>query len=90
MGTENKRFEKAFKQIGERYRARRRGLKMVQEQVLDHGFSVRHYQQLEAGRPHGLTTLFRLAELFQVHPAKLIDGIVLPAGGRKTRLRNRA
>lgn len=45
---------------------------MVQEDVIKYGFSVHHYQQLEAGRPHSLTTLFRLAEMFGVDAGNLI------------------
>jgi transcriptional regulator with XRE-family HTH domain len=87
MPSSKKRFDKVFRQIGDRYRARRRALNLVQEHVLEHGFSVRHYQQLEAGRPHGLTTLFRLAEIFQVAPHLLIQGLSLPKAstGKKRR-----
>jgi hypothetical protein len=49
---------------------------MVQEDALEYGFSVRHYQQLEAGRPHSLTTLFRIAEMFDVSPEVLVEQII--------------
>lgn len=45
---------------------------MVQEDVIEYSFSVRHYQQLEAGRPHSLTTLFRIADMFGVDSGDLI------------------
>lgn len=48
---------------------------MVQEDVIDYGFSVRHYQQLEAGRPHSLTTLFRVAKMLKVRRDKLLKGL---------------
>lgn len=48
---------------------------MVQEDVIDYGFSVRHYQQLEAGRPHSLTTLFRIAKMLRVRRDKLLKGL---------------
>jgi hypothetical protein len=48
---------------------------MVQEDAIYHGFSVRHYQQLEAGRPHSLTTLFRLSVMFGTDPASLLSGL---------------
>jgi len=48
---------------------------MVQEDVIDYGFSVRHYQQLEAGRPHSLTTLFRVAAMYKVDSTELLRGL---------------
>lgn len=65
-------YEKQFKILGARYRKLRQERKMVQEDVIEFGFSVRHYQQLEAGRPHSLSTLFRIAEMFKIEPEKLI------------------
>lgn len=52
---------------------------MVQEDVIDYGFSVRHYQQLEAGRPHSLTTLFRIAKMLGVGSDKLLKGLGMSA-----------
>lgn len=68
--------QEAFKILGQRYRELRSRKGMVQEDVLEYGFSVRHYQQLEAGRPHSLGTLFRLAEMFQVQPESLVKGLL--------------
>ena len=48
---------------------------MVQEDAAAYGFSVRHYQQLESGRPHSVTTLFKLAEMFKVKPSSLLYGL---------------
>jgi hypothetical protein len=48
---------------------------MVQEDSLEYGFAVRHYQQLEAGRPHSLTTLFRIADMYGVRPSDLLEQI---------------
>lgn len=53
-------YDKVFLKLGERYRQLRLERGMIQEDVLEHNFSVRHYQQLEAGRPHSLHTFFRL------------------------------
>ena len=72
---------KAFKELGVRYRQLRQKRRMVQEDVLEYGFSVRHYQQLEAGRPHSITTLFRVAEMFDTEPENLIKD--LPLYGHK-------
>jgi transcriptional regulator with XRE-family HTH domain len=64
-----------FGKLGERYRKVRLAKKMVQEDVINHGFSVRHYQQLEAGRPHSLKTFFRVSKMFNMNPEVLIKGI---------------
>jgi transcriptional regulator with XRE-family HTH domain len=68
-------YKIAFEKLGERYRKVRLERKMVQEDVLAHGFSVRHYQQLESGRQHSLKTFFRVAKMFNMDPEVLIKGI---------------
>lgn len=70
-----KDYIKNFKELGTRYRKLRQENHMVQEDVADYGFSVRHYQQLEAGRAHGLSTLFRVADMYKVDPADLLKGL---------------
>ncbi len=65
----------AYKKLGRRYRRLRLKKGMTQEDVLDFGFSVRHYQQLEAGRAHTLTTLYKLAGMFGVKASELVDGV---------------
>ncbi len=77
------RFAREYRELGKRYRALRLKRGMVQEDVLDYGFSVRHYQQLEAGRPHSLTSLFRVAEMFKANPAALISRCSGRAGKRR-------
>lgn len=77
-----------FRRLGKRYRNLRAKAGMVQEDVIDYGFSVRHYQQLEAGRPHSLTTLFRIAKMLRVRRDKLLKGLSKStpkksAGGKK-------
>ena len=68
-------YEIEFAKLGARYRKVRLERKMVQEDVLGHGFSVRHYQQLESGRPHSLKTFFRVCKMFNMDPEVLIKGI---------------
>jgi transcriptional regulator with XRE-family HTH domain len=70
-------YKIAFQKLGERYRKVRFQRKMVQEDVLGHGFSVRHYQQLESGRAHSLRTFFRVAKMFAIDPEKLIKGVFI-------------
>lgn len=78
MADRKSPYSLAFKEIGKLYSAERARLDRVQEDVIDYGFSVRHYQQLEAGRPHSLTTLFRVAEMYGVPPSKFLQGLNLP------------
>ena len=46
-----------------------------QEDMLSFGFSTRHWQQIEAGRPITVTTLLRICEVFEVSMAKLVRGL---------------
>jgi hypothetical protein len=39
------------------------------------GFSARHWQQIEAGRPISLRTLLRICDTFDTQAARLIDGL---------------
>lgn len=44
---------------------------LTQEDMMDHGFSLRHYQRIEAGRSVTMRTLWKLAKAFKV-PAREI------------------
>jgi len=55
---------------------KRRGLS--QEDMLSFGFSTRHWQQVEAGRPITLTTILRACDAFGVAPEVLLKGIHRP------------
>ena len=44
-----------------------------QEDMLSFGFSTRHWQQVEAGRPITVTTLLRICEVFELPMAKLVQ-----------------
>jgi transcriptional regulator with XRE-family HTH domain len=46
-----------------------------QEDMISFGFSARHWQQIEAGRPITVTTLLRICEVFEVPVAKLVRGL---------------
>lgn len=70
-----KRDIAAYKKLGNRYHRLRIKKGMTQEDVIEYGFSVRHYQQLEAGRAHTLTTLYQLARMFGVSASELVDGV---------------
>ncbi len=82
-------FEHAFKKLAARYKVLRLHRGMIQEDVLEHNFSVRHYQQLEAGRPHSLTTLFRLSVMFDTHPEILVKGLLNGRNGHRKKGKKR-
>ena len=44
-----------------------------QEDMLSFGFSTRHWQQVEAGRPITVTTLLRICEVFELPMSKLVQ-----------------
>jgi transcriptional regulator with XRE-family HTH domain len=68
-------YGELFRELGNRYRKLRNKRGWVQEDAMEYGFSVRHYQQLEAGRPHNLKTFFRMAQMLDVSPEELIKGL---------------
>ncbi len=45
--------------------------------MISFGFSARHWQQIEAGRPITVTTLLRICEVFRVPVARLLRGLDL-------------
>lgn len=75
MQSANKPNDVIWKKLGARYRKLRLEKGMIQEDVQAYGFSVRHYQQLEAGKPHTLSTLFKLAAMFEVKASELVEGV---------------
>jgi DNA-binding Xre family transcriptional regulator len=43
--------------------------------MMSFGFSTRHWQQIEAGRPITVTTLLRICEVFEITMEKLVRGL---------------
>jgi len=43
--------------------------------MISFGFSARHWQQIEAGRPITVTTLLRVCEVFETPIGKLVGGL---------------
>jgi transcriptional regulator with XRE-family HTH domain len=67
--------KKFFKELGSRIRAARKKRNFSQEDMIGFGFSARHWQQIEAGRPITLTTLLRVGDALDAAPEKLIHGL---------------
>jgi len=66
---------KFFKNLGQRVKKLRKKRGYSQEDMISFGFSARHWQQIEAGRPITVTTLLRICETFQVSTGRLVEGL---------------
>ena len=64
-----------FHALGTRVRELRKKRGFSQEDMLSFGFSTRHWQQVEAGRPITVTTLLRICEVFELPMSKLVQGL---------------
>jgi transcriptional regulator with XRE-family HTH domain len=64
-----------FRGLGRRIRDLRKQNGFTQEDMISFGFSARHWQQIEAGRPITVRTLLRIGEVFGVSLASLVDRI---------------
>jgi hypothetical protein len=51
--------------------------------MISFGFSARHWQQIEAGRPITVRTLLRIGEVFCVSLASLVSGLDNPEEKRE-------
>jgi transcriptional regulator with XRE-family HTH domain len=64
-----------FAALGERVKKLRKSKGFTQEDMIGFGFSARHWQQIEAGRPITVTTLLRICDTFSIRAAQLIEGL---------------
>ncbi len=64
-----------FRALGRRIRDLRKKRRYSQEDMISFGFSARHWQQIEAGRPITVTTLLRICDTFRVQMARLVRGL---------------
>lgn len=67
--------EKFFRALGVRVRELRKKHGYSQEDMISFGFSARHWQQIEAGRPITVTTLLRICEVFELPIERLVRGL---------------
>lgn len=68
-------YARFFRALGNRIRSYRTERKLTQEDMISLGFSVRHWQMMEAGRPITVFTLLRVCEAFDVTPEHLFSGL---------------
>jgi transcriptional regulator with XRE-family HTH domain len=67
--------DKFFCGLGKRVRGLRTKHGYSQEDMISFGFSARHWQQIEAGRPITVTTLLRICEVFELTMSHLVRGL---------------
>lgn len=68
-------YGRFFRALGHRIRSYRTERKLSQEDMISYGFSVRHWQMIEAGRPSTLITLLRICDAFEIQPEQLVEGL---------------
>ena len=71
-GGERVDFKQYCVEFGRRVRALREERGFVQEDLMERGFSLRHFQRIEAGRSVTLRTIWKLAGAFSVDPTELL------------------
>jgi transcriptional regulator with XRE-family HTH domain len=64
-----------FKGLGTRIRALRERAGYSQEDMITHGYSVRYWQKVEAGKPITLRTLLRICRLFAAPMCDVVRGL---------------
>jgi transcriptional regulator with XRE-family HTH domain len=67
--------EKFFRALGRKIRELRQRHRYSQEDMIYFGFSSRHWQQIEAGRPITMTTLLRICEVFETPLERVVRGL---------------
>jgi transcriptional regulator with XRE-family HTH domain len=64
--------QRFFLRLGERVRKVRKKRGHSQEDMISYGFSARHWQQIEAGRPITVSTLLRICAVFETSIDRLV------------------
>jgi transcriptional regulator with XRE-family HTH domain len=67
--------QKFFLRLGERIRELRNKRGHSQEDMISYGFSARHWQQIEAGRPITVSTFLRICAVFETSIDRLVRGL---------------
>ena len=64
-----------FKGLGVRIKGLRENAGYSQEDMLSHGYSVRFWQKVEAGKPITLRTLLRICRIFSAPMEDVVRGL---------------
>ena len=67
--------QKFFRGLGIRVRKLRRTRGHSQEDMISFGFSARHWQQIEMGRPITVSTLLRICAVLGITVERLVQGL---------------
>ena len=68
-------YARYFRALGHQIRSYRMERELSQEDMISYGFSVRHWQMIESGRPITMFTLLRVCEAFETTPERLVAGL---------------
>jgi transcriptional regulator with XRE-family HTH domain len=66
------RFANFCAEMGKRVRQLRLRRGMTQEDMTEHGFTIRHYQRIEVGRSITVVTIWKLAQALGVPPRSIL------------------
>ena len=75
-------YARFFRALGQRIRSHRTDRKLSQEDMISYGFSARHWQMIEGGRPVTVFTLLRVCEAFDIRIEELVAGLGQPSKKR--------
>ena len=67
--------KKFFRALGQKVKKLRKRNGYSQEDMISFGFSARHWQQIEAGRPITVRTLLRICDSFHISIDRLVRGL---------------
>jgi len=68
-------YARFFRALGHRIRSYRTERGLSQEDMYSYGFSIRHWQMIESGRPITVFTLLRVCEAFDLNLEQLVTGL---------------
>jgi hypothetical protein len=74
------RYARFFRDLGRAIRAHRSDRKLSQEDMISHGFDVRHWQRIEAGKPFNLITLLRICDAFDIRLDQMVGPVMHSLG----------
>lgn len=64
-----------FRDLGQRVKQLRKQRGWSQEDMIGEGYSARHWQQIESGRPINVATLLKICRTFDLPMEKLVKGL---------------
>ena len=68
-------YARFFRGLGYEIRVCRVAREWSQEDMISHGFNVRHWQRMEAGQPINVVTLLRVCDAFDIPVEQLVASV---------------